>query len=416
MSNILLRRPAYIAIRVCLILVAICISLGSQTQAQMVKPHAGLLRYPAISAKQIAFVFGNKVWLVPREGGEAVPLASPAGHVALPKFSPDGSTVAFTGNYDGNPDLYTISIDGGVPTRVTHNPAAEMLCNWTPDGKLLFSSNYSSGIARTEQLYTVSAKGGFPNKLPVPYGQDAAISPDGKLLAYTPDSTNYRTWKRYRGGWAQDIWLFDLQKKTSKRITDWEGTDTLPMWHGTTIYYLSDGGPEHRLNIWRYDTQSSKRTQQTHFADYDLKWPSIGPGTNGGGEIIFEHGAELDVLDLATSKTKTVEVKVPGDKGGLRSKLVDVTHFISDWSISPNGKRAAVEARGDIWTAPAKNGSPRNLTLQRDRSRALAGLEPGRTMDSLLYQMHRANTNSTSHSRTAREKRGSSPARARYSG
>lgn len=348
----------------CLGAAAVFLTLCAQAQPQaaLVKPHAGMLRFPAISGRQIVFVYANKLWLVPKEGGSAVPLASPPGRLMLPKFSPDGTTVAFTGNYDGNPDLYTLPVDGGVPVRVTHNPGADILCNWTPDGKLLFSSNFAAGIARTQQLYTVPTKGGLPAKLPVPYGRDAAISPDGKLLAYTPDSTNFRTWKRYRGGWAQDIWLFDLQKKTSKRITDWEGTDTLPMWHGTTIYYLSDGGPEHRLNIWRYDTLTSKRRQETHYADYDVKWPSIGPGTNGGGEIVFEHGSELDVLDLAAAKTRSVEVRVPGDRGDLRARLVDVTKYIADWSISPNGKRAAVEARGDIWTVPAKNGSPRNLT------------------------------------------------------
>ena len=341
---------------------AFCVPTRAYAQQAAVTPHAGLLRYPAISAHKIAFVFANKLWLAPREGGEASPLASPTGRVMFPRFSPDGSTVAFTANYDGNLDIYTLPIDGGIPTRITHHPAAEMLCNWTPDGKLLFSANYDSGIERTDQLYTVSAKGGFPTRIPVPYGHNGAISPDGKTLAYTPDSTDFRTWKRYRGGWAQDVWLFDLQKKSAKRITDWEGTDTLPMWQGKMVYYLSDDGPEHRLNIWKYDTQTSHRSQQTHFADFDLKWPSIGPGANGGGEIIFEHGPDLTVLDLPTGKTHNVEVKIPGDRVGLRPKLVDASRHIMDWAISPNGKRAAVEARGDIWSNPAKNGSPRNLT------------------------------------------------------
>jgi len=342
---------------------------GAPVQAQpgLIKPQAGMMRYPAISSTSIAFVYANKLWVVSKAGGTAVPVANPSGRLAYPKFSPDGETLAFTGNYDGNPDLYTIPVAGGIPTRVTHNPAAEILCNWTPDGRLLFSSNFAAGLARTAQLYTVSARGGLPVKLPVPYGRDAAISPDGKLLAYTPDSVNNRTWKRYRGGWAQDIWLFDLQKKSSKRITDWEGTDTLPMWHSDTIYYLSDGGPEHRLNIWKYEIASGKRHQETHYTDYDVKWPSIAaeakPAPGGkSGEIVYEHGSELDVLDLATDKARAVEVRIPGDRGGLRTTLVNVSHFIENYSISPNGKRVAIEARGDIWTAPAKNGSPRNLT------------------------------------------------------
>ncbi len=326
-----------------------------------IKPQAGMMRYPALSATSITFVYANKLWLVPRAGGLASPVTSPPGRVMLPKFSADGATIAFTANYDGNPDIYTIPVSGGVPTRVTHNPAADLLCNWTPDGRLLFSNNFSSGQERTSQLYTVSSTGGMPVKIPVPYGRDAAFSPDGKLMAYTPDSTNTRTWKRYRGGWAQDIWLFDLEKKTAKRITDWEGTDTLPMWHGTTVYYLSDGGPEHRLNIWRYDMPTGKRRQVTHYADYDIKWPGIGPN-NGAGEIVYEHGGALDLLDLATEKSHAVSVTVPGDRSGLRSTLVDVSRFINAFGISPSGKRVVVEARGDVWTLPAKNGSPRNLT------------------------------------------------------
>ena len=337
-------------------------TLFAQQAPKPVKIHAGMLRYPCISAKQIVFVYANKLWVVPREGGTALPVATPLGRAALPKFNSDGSQIAFTGNYDGNQDLYTLPVEGGEPVRVTHHPAVEKLCNWTPDGKLLFASNGLAGIQRQDQLYSVSPTGGLPVKLPVPYGDDAAISPDGKTLAYTPSSTNNRTWKRYRGGWAQDIWLFNLEKKTSRKITDWEGTDTLPMWQGANVYYLSDGGAEHRLNIWRYDTKTSQRKQITKLAEYDIKWPSIGPGTAGGGEIIFQYGAELSVLDLSTNKIRTVEVRIPGDKNNLRPKMTDTTRFISDASLSPSGKNVAIEARGDIWSAPVKDGTPRNLT------------------------------------------------------
>ena len=338
------------------------VSLWAQPVPAPARPHAGLLRYPSVSAKQIVFVYANKLWLVGHEGGQAVPLATPPGRVGLPKFSPDGTRVAFTGNYDGNPDLYTIPVEGGLPTRATHHPSGERLCNWTPDGKLLFASNGMVGQARQDQLFTVSPNGGLPARLPVPYGDDAAISPDGRYLAYTPSSTNNRTWKRYRGGWAQDIWLFDLQTKSAKKITDWEGTDTLPMWQGTHIYYLSDGGPEHRLNIWRYDTKSGQRQQITKLADYDVKWPSIGPGARGAGEIIFEYGPDMQILDLASGKMHAVSVSIPGDQSALRPRPVDVSKFVTSFSLSPSGTHVAIEARGDIWTTPVKDGTPRNLT------------------------------------------------------
>src|SRR5579871_1123924 len=336
--------------------------MAAQPAPDTIKPHAGMLRYPAISAKQIVFVYAGQLWLVPREGGVALPVASPPGSVSHPHFSPDGKTIAFTGNYDGLRNLYTIPLEGGLARRVTHHPAGETLWNWTPDGKLLFSSNAQAGQPRQSQLYLVGPNGGLPVRLPVPYGSDAMISPDGRWLAYTPESTLNRTWKRYRGGWASDIWLFDLQDKKSKRMTDWEGTDAVPMWVGTKVYYLSDGGPEHRLNIWRYDTRNGQRQQITHLADYDVKWPSVGPGPRSEGEIVFQHGADLDLLDLSSDKLHVVDVRIPGDRLALRPHMVDVNRFVTSMRISPTGKRVVLEARGDIWTAPAKEGSPRNLT------------------------------------------------------
>ena len=317
-----------------------------------------MLRYPALSQSQISFVYAGKLWLAPRAGGVAVPCATPPGSVAYSRFSPDGKSLAFSGNYDGNLDIYTVSTEGGNPFRVTYHPGADVLCDWTRDNRLVYSNSAMGGNGRYAKLMSTSVKGGLPSAFPVPYGQDAAVSPDGRYLAYTPSSTNTRTWKRYRGGWAQDIWLFDLQTKSAKKITDWEGTDTLPMWAGdNTLYYLSDGGPEHRLNLWKYDIKSGGRSQVTKFTDYDVKWPSIGPGA-----IVFQYGPELRLLDLATTQTKAVEIQVPGDQMGVRPRVANAAPYIEGWDISPTGKRAAVVARGDLWTLPAKDGSPRNLT------------------------------------------------------
>jgi tricorn protease len=321
-----------------------------------------MLRFPDVSATQITFIYANKLWIAPREGGAATPVASPPGPVRVPKFHSDGKTIAFLANYDGNFDLYTIPSDGGTPSRITHHPATETLCDWAPGDKLLFQSNGLAGLGRQQQLFTVGRTGGLPARLPVPYGEDAALSADGRYLAYTPFSTRNATWKRYRGGWASDIWIFDLQENKSKRITDWEGTDAFPMWNGGKLYYLSDNGPEQRLNIWVYDTKSGKRQQITRFTEYDVKWPSIGPGPDGKGEIVLQLGSELRLLDLKTNQSRLVEIKIPGDRPTLRAKAVDTARFINSWSLSPNAKRVAVEARGEIWTLPAKEGAPRNLT------------------------------------------------------
>ncbi|MFU8829190.1 MAG: S41 family peptidase, partial [Phycisphaerales bacterium] len=209
-------------------------------------------------------------------------------------------------------------------------------------------------------------EGGAPERLPIPYGSAGAISPDGKWLAYTPQNRDFRTWKRYRGGMASDIWLFNLETYESKRMTDFEGTDTQPMWapDGKSVYYLSDAGPEHRLNIWKYDIASEEHEQITSYDQFDIKFPAIGPGTDDQGEIVFQLGPELLLLDLATEQTTSVDVRIPGDRPTIRPRMVDFAGFISGGSISATGKQIVVEARGDIWTLPADTdkGVTRNLT------------------------------------------------------
>lgn len=354
------------------LLASVCGTAVSLTQhaAAQASPHAGMMRFPDVSKDSIVFVYANDLWIVSRDGGMARPLASPAGPEMMPRFSHDGKTIAFTGNYDGGRDIYTMGVDalstGAVPTRVTHHPSAEMVSEWTPDGRILFISNGLAGLARQSQLFTVSAAGGLPQRVPVPYGSFASISPDGTWLAYIPHSTDFRTWKRYRGGMATDIWLFNLKDKSSKRATTWEGTDSFPMWvpggDSKTMYFVSDAGPEHRLNIWKHDVASGERTQVTNFRDFDVKFPSIGPGPGGKGEIVFQLGSDLRLLDLATGQDRAVKVTIPGDRPALRPQLVNAAQNITGGSISPSGKRVAISARGDLWSAPAKEGAVRQMT------------------------------------------------------
>ncbi|RMH11658.1 MAG: peptidase S41 [Planctomycetota bacterium] len=340
---------------------AIGLAIASTATAQH-QPQAGMLRYPDVSQTHIVFSYANDLWLVPKSGGTATRLSSPAGNESLAKFSPDGQTIAFNANYDGGRDLYTMSVAGGVPNRVTHHPAFEWLTDWTADGRLLFFQNGLAGLPRQTQIFTVSPEGGLPERLPVPYGANGSISPDGQWLAYTPHSRDTRTWKRYRGGMATDIWLFNLETHESRKITDWEGTDSIPMWHGAKVYYLSDNGPEHRLNIWSYDPADGERSQITHFADYDCKFPSIGPGDDGEGEIVFQNGSALYLLDLGSGQSRQISVTIPGERVKVRPQTIDAAEFLAAGGISSTGKRAVVEARGDIWTIPAEHGAPRQLT------------------------------------------------------
>ena len=332
------------------------------TTAEAAGDEAVMYRHPDVGKDAIVFIYGNDIWMAPKTGGVATPLASPAGMEMMPKFSPDSSEIAFVGNYEGDRDIYTIPVEGGIAHRVTHHPANENFTDWTQDGDLIFSAGAMGGVPRAQSLFTVNKEGGLPQKLPVPYGVNGTISADGRWLAYSPHSRDSRTWKRYRGGMQTDIWLMDLETGESRRVTDWEGTDTLPMWHGDTLYYLSDRGDNHRLNIWSFDPGSGRHNQLTRYANFDVKWPSIGPEGDGAGEIIYQNGSQLYLMDLASKQSTPINVTIPGGKPALRDRMENAGQLIQSWDISPNAKRAVVEARGDIWTLPAENGTPRNLT------------------------------------------------------
>ncbi|MCK4871730.1 MAG: PD40 domain-containing protein [Phycisphaerales bacterium] len=358
------------------IAISLCVagSIGSAALADSaIRPDATMLQFPDVSEDSIVFVYANDIWKVPREGGTAVKIASPPGPERFPKFDPQGKTIAFMGNYEGNADIYTLPADGsGIAYRVTHHPSAELLADWTPDGKLLLAMVGFEKPGMRYMLATVDAEGGLPEPLPVPYGTRAAISADGTWLAYTPYSRDNATWKRYTGGQQTDIWLFNLVDHSAKRITDWEGTDSIPMWHGEKVYYLSDAGPNHKLNIWVYDTTTQEREQVTAFDEYDVKWPSIGPGKRGRGEIVLQNGSRIHLLDLRSRELRPVDITIPGDRPTLRDQMVDYSDYISGGDISATGKRAVIEARGEIFSVPAENGITRNLT----RTNGIAERDP----------------------------------------
>ena len=323
-------------------------------------------RDPDVGASAIFFVSGDDLWTVPREGGVARRVAAGAGPKRRPKLSPDGATIAFTGRHDG---LYTVPAAGGEPSRVTHHPGATDLCDWTADGRLLFMTDGfmhlfdGDGEARIRQLFTVTAGGGLPERIPLPYGANGAIDDSGEWLAYTYYAEGRSEARgRHFGGNAPDVWLFNLRTHASRKITDWEGRDTAPMWHGRTVYYLSDAGAERRLNLWSFDTADGTRRQLTRYADFDVKWPSVGPGPRGEGEIVFSHGTRLALLDLATGRARDVEIRLPADAAAPAEPTFDAAKHVQRFAPSPDGSRAALEARGDVWIVGGPGVAPRNLT------------------------------------------------------
>jgi tricorn protease len=334
--------------------------LAANQPAKSKVPDALMLRFPDVSADQIVFVYAGDLWIVPKEGGLARKLSSPKGFEFLPKFSPDGQMIAFSGNYDGNTDVYVMPAVGGSPKRLTHHPEGDGIVEWYPDGKnILYRSLMRSPSYRFRRLFKQPIRGGMPEMLPLPYGELASFSPDGKRMAFQYISRQGRTWKRYRGGMASDLWIYDFVENTSEKITKFEGTDALPMWHENTIYFLSDRDKLKKGNIWAYDLDTKKFRQVTEFKEYDVKWPSIGPDS-----IIFENGGKLYLLDLKNEKSRPVSIKVPADLPAIRAQLKDCSKNIdnSSFALSPSGKRALFGARGEIFTVPQKHGSVRNLT------------------------------------------------------
>lgn len=319
---------------------------------------ARLFRYPDVSADRITFVYANDIWVVPKSGGMAQRLTTPAGEESFPRFSPDGSRIAFSGNYDGNEDVYVISVAGGLPTRVTWHPEQDRMVDWYPDGSaLLFASFRTSEKDRYNKLYRVSPSGGDAEKLPMAYGEFGSLSPDARRIAYLPHWRNFRTWKRYRGGLHTDIEIFDLESFESSTVPEDGSNDTDPMWHGETLYFLSDRAPDMRYNIWKHDTRTGQVSQVTRFTDYDIHFPAIGPR-----EIVFEQAGRLWLLDLETEESRPIAVQAVTDLAALRPRAVDVSGEIRYAGISPSGQRAVFEARGDIFTVPAEHGFIRTLT------------------------------------------------------
>ncbi len=340
-----------------------CLAFGQEMQ------EARLLRFPDIHGDKIAFYYGGDLWLVSSSGGVARRITTNPGRELFPKFSPDGKWIAFTGQYDGNFNVYVMPAEGGQPRQLTFNQgSAQPLSDrmgihnevvaWTPDSKrIVFLSRRDAWNVWTKRPYTVSVDGGLPEPLPVDQGGLLSYSPDGTKMAYNIIFRNFRTWKRYTGGLAQAITVYDLKNNTSFDIphTDW--TDTFPMWHGDTIYFSSDRGPEHKLNLYSYDLGSKQIEQLTHFTDFDVMWPSLGENA-----IVFQNAGYLYTFDLQSKQAKKLTIEVPGEHDQAMRHWANVSKLITDFDIAPDGKRAVFGARGDVYTVPAKEGSIRNLT------------------------------------------------------
>ena len=280
---------------------------------------ARLLRFPDIHEDKVVFVYGGDLWLCSNEGGTARRLTSHPGSETGPKFSPDGKLIAFSASYDGNNDVYVIAAKGGEPRRLTYHPSPDQAIGWTPDGKkVLFLSPRRSAIMRFARMFTVSLDGGFPEALPMPEAGFGSFSPDGNRIAYNRISREGRSWKRYKGGMAQDIWIYNLDKNEVEQITDFEGTDNFPMWtEESKLYFVSDRS--HAANIFCYSFETKKVRQITRHQEFDVKWPSMGPGV-----IVYENGGFIHALDLENETSAKISVDVRAIGAGCQSAVYSI--------------------------------------------------------------------------------------------
>jgi tricorn protease len=320
-----------------------------------------LLQRPTVSLTQIAFVFAGDLWIVGREGDEAKQLTTGVGIESNPYFSPDGRWVAFTGQYDGNTDVYLVSAEGGAPRRLTWHPLPDGVAGWTPDGKqIVFRSLRDCAVSRYPymRLYTIAVDGVFPTALPLPMGYEAAYSPDGARLAYEPLLRAFTQWKRYRGGRTSKILLMNLADSSVDQIPRDNSNDFNPMWpkeQPDKVYFLSDrNGP---VSLFAYDTASRKVAPAVRNDGFDLVSASAGPGV-----IVYEQFGSLHLYDLKTGKAKPVEIRLNADLPSVRPRYEKALNYIRNYSLSPAGARALFEARGEILSAPAEKGDIRNLT------------------------------------------------------
>lgn len=326
---------------------------------------ARLLRFPATNGNDIVFSYAGDLYKVSARGGEAKRLTSHAGYEMFPRFSPDGKTIAFTGQYDGNTEVYTIPADGGEPLRVTYTATNQrddvgdrmgpnnIVTAWTADGaKIVYRNRIGSGFSG--KLYTVAKEGGLSEVIPLPEGGFCSFSPDGKRLAYNRVMREFRTWKYYRGGMADDVWIYDAGKKTVENITNNRAQDIFPMWVGDEIYFLSDR--DRTMNLFVYDTKTKTTSKVTDFTEYDIKFPS----TNGQ-LIVFENAGYIYRFDPAAKKAEKVSITLTSDHLYARSEIKDGGRYMRGASLSPDGKRVVVTARGEIFNLPVEKGVTKNI-------------------------------------------------------
>ena len=354
--------------------------LGSPISARVDPADTRLLTQPAISASHIAFIYAGDLFVADSKGTNVQRLTTDDGLESNPVFSPDGKTIAFSAQYDGNTDVYTVPVTGGAPVRLTWHPGADSVQSFTPDGKaILFTSQRATFTGRYAQLFTVPAAGGMEEQLPIPNAARATYSPDGQRIAYNPIPPRFAQWKQYRGGTVSRLWLYSSKGHGIEKVPQPadRSNDTDPMWIGDTVFFRSDRNGE--FNIFAYDTKGKQVRQVTTHDDF----PVLNAST-GAGKIVYEQAGVLHVLDPKTGKADRLTIGVASDLRETRARFAKGTRWIRAAALSPTGTRAAFDFRGEIVTVPGRERGRPQSHQQCDRARSLSGMVTGWTLDRLV--------------------------------
>ena len=334
---------------------AAAIGLGLTQGAGALEPTL-LLRAPTVSADHVAFVYAGDLWIADREGTQPRRLTVHAGLEQDPFLSPDGRWVAFTGDYDGNVDVFVIPVEGGQPRRLTYHPGGDRVRGWTADGAVMFRSTRDNHTYRSGHLFVVTPEGSFPEALPIPAVERAAMSPDGKFIAYTPMRDAFQTWKRYRGGRTTPVWIFDLQTHAIEKVPHVNASDTNPIWADDRVLFLSDR--QGTMNLYAFKPRGAAGVRQlTTHDDFDVKYAATADGV-----VVYEQAGRLHELVLETGNSRALPIHINADLPHTRPHFEDAAPHIRSIDLSPSGARVVVEARGDVFTVPAEHGNIRNLT------------------------------------------------------
>lgn len=326
-----------------------------------------LLRFPDLHDDRVVFSYGGDLWMANDSGGTAWRLTSHPGKELFPKFSPDGQSIAFTAQYGGDEQVFVIPADGGAPVQLTWYPATgplparwgydNQVMGWSPDGEqVLFRSRREAWSSSTATLFTVPRHGGLPTRMPMPVSGAGTFTEDGRQVFYSPLFRDFRTWKRYQGGWAQSLWLFDLDAGDARQITDHPRTDRDPMWIGGMGYFVSDR--DGTLNLYRVDPETLDVEQLTFHDTWDVRWASAG----NDGRIVYEHNGALRIFDTRDNSDRGLSIRVPDDGVNRRARTVNVADQVNRARLSPTGQRVLFEARGNLFNAPVGDGIVRDLT------------------------------------------------------